>query len=426
MPRPPRVQIEGALQYVTSVAMEGGALFRDAEDYQAYLEFLWAYRAQFGFKLFAFLLLPDHVHLCVEPSAGTTMSAIMQALNSRYTKYYAKRYGKTAHVFQDRFKLTLVEKAPSLLRLTGFLHRHPACCGGRGGGEELRWSSLAHYLAAPASSEQSLNQEVHEVLQGLASAHPAWSYQQYLDAIPAEAWERLSQELREGIVGSPAFVSMVQARRKTTTPRPSSPAVVPVVVRGSERRFPMLTASLALAFVSLCAAGLYATNLDMLKQTVRVMAQERALSFGMPVNLPGGAQAEQAPTARLASFSAPAELNGVIVDVEVHPLAAGTGATLHKDRLDFRGGRLTSRQLNTQGFLPSHYNIMTREDGTAVWETVQADRGGAMAYWRGEWDGRAMRGVLTQKLRNQPPIHYSFVGATQPTPQPIHQQAKEI
>ena len=45
-------------------------------------------------------------------------------MHSHYIKLYAKRHGATSHLF-ERFKSTVMEKAPSLLRITGYLHTLP-------------------------------------------------------------------------------------------------------------------------------------------------------------------------------------------------------------------------------------------------------------------------------------------------------------
>ena len=57
MPRPRRVHLEeGALYLVTSRALEGKLLFEDRTDYEVFLSFLKEYQAQFGFKLFSYVL----------------------------------------------------------------------------------------------------------------------------------------------------------------------------------------------------------------------------------------------------------------------------------------------------------------------------------------------------------------------------------
>src|SRR3989338_3921198 len=154
MPRPIRVHVEGALYYISCRAIEKTALFKDQADYEAYLQLLETYRSQFGFKLFAYALLPDQLHLCLELTNKATISTVMHAINSRYTKYYGKRYGHAGHLFQERFKATLMEKTPALLRLTGYLHTLPLRLGMVRELQAYRWSSSLHYLTA-AEPERS-------------------------------------------------------------------------------------------------------------------------------------------------------------------------------------------------------------------------------------------------------------------------------
>ena len=86
MPRLPRIYIEGALYYVTCRAEPEQKLFQEKRDYDMYLEFLKKYRKDFGFKVFAYVLLPNHIHLLIEPSERATISEIMHVLNSSYSK----------------------------------------------------------------------------------------------------------------------------------------------------------------------------------------------------------------------------------------------------------------------------------------------------------------------------------------------------
>ena len=112
MPRPTRMHRLGALYHVASQAMAGTQLFQDSADYEVYLDFLKEAKTRFGFRVYAFVLLPQELHLLVELTNDTTISTIMHALNSRYTKYAAKRHGISGHVFKARFSMTLLEKTP--------------------------------------------------------------------------------------------------------------------------------------------------------------------------------------------------------------------------------------------------------------------------------------------------------------------------
>jgi REP element-mobilizing transposase RayT len=395
--------VEGALSYVTSRALEGATLFKDHSDYEAYLGFLKDYQERLGFKLFAFVLLPDQLHLCLEPAANATISSVMHALNSRYTKYFAKRYSHSGHVFQERFKLTLLEKAPSLLRVTGYLHTHPRRSGVATDLQGYRWSSYPSYLAAGASRPgPCLRGEVAEVLDLLSEARPDWTYELYLHSVPDSEWDAIGLELERPVVGSEAFRALVEKAKRRAA---AQPAVEPVEAAERPALSPILTGSLAMAFIALCTAGLYAKNLITLKQTVQVLTQERHLMVN-------GAPGVESTLAHLAALSSPIKLNDVSLDVGVR---SATGDS-YADHLEFKNGKMTSQALQAKGFFPSHYTVTNHDHGIIVWEAIQTDRTGTLMAWQGEWDGQVMRGVLRQEAAGKSAVSFNFVGATQPSP----------
>ena len=125
MPRVPRINLEGALYYVTSRGDHNEAIFKEAGDYAAYLDLLKKGKEQYNFKLFAFCLLPNHIHLLIELAGDTTISQIMYGLNSNYTKYFNAKHHKEGHLFQERYEMALLEKEPNLLNMTAYIHLNP-------------------------------------------------------------------------------------------------------------------------------------------------------------------------------------------------------------------------------------------------------------------------------------------------------------
>jgi len=418
MPRPIRVHLPGALYVVTSRAMEGSLLFRDAKDYETFLSFLQGYREQLGFKLFAYVLLPDYLQLCLELTGSTTVSEIMHDMNSRYTKYYTKRYGSTGHLFQERFKSTLMDKAPSALQLTALLHAQPRRLGLVADLRAYAWSSYQSYLIGGDG-------EVGEVLEQLAAKHPGTSYEAYVASMPERTLEQLDAQLREWVAGSDEFVAMVKARASALRQDPTRPAPQPSGPRlqgaptprraGWLQRSPALAGSMAVAIVSLCATWLYARNLSSVREAMRAMAHERMVMA--PSQLDD--QSERATSARLASLTLPSRLNGTTWDVQVHSTTPTGEALVQRDRLQFEKGKVTSRQLSGQGFATSNYTLTPQPDGTIVWETMQTDGSGTVVCWRGEWNGQVMRGMLTRQAPGQPLVNFTFVGASQSEREPV-------
>lgn len=150
MGRVPRINIKGALYYVTSRGDHEQDLFKSDADYSAYLELLKKYKEQYAFKLFAFVLLPNHIHLLIELTGDCTISQIMHALNSNYTKYFNGRYDRKGHLFQERYKMVIAEKAPYTSSITSYIHEHPVRLGIVKTAGEYKYSSAD--IAGPSRS----------------------------------------------------------------------------------------------------------------------------------------------------------------------------------------------------------------------------------------------------------------------------------
>lgn len=65
MPRPPRLQFPGAVYHVTTRGNERKAIFRDDHDREDFLAQVRHYRDRFGFRLIAYCLMTNHVHLAI-------------------------------------------------------------------------------------------------------------------------------------------------------------------------------------------------------------------------------------------------------------------------------------------------------------------------------------------------------------------------
>ena len=418
MPRPLRVHVEGALHYVTASAIAPQTLFSDAKDYQAYLDLLQEYRAKHGFKLYGYVLFPDHLHLCLEPSETASVSAIMHALSSRYTKYFNRRHRHAGPLFQERFKSTLIEKAPSLHRLTAYLHLYPLRMGAVADLMEYRWTSYAEYLAAPAVPGTSLREEpgtaTTEVLGRLAQEYPGLMYAQYVMSMTEPEWQQMRIELQQRAIGSPSFIARVEQRLTAPVkPQPVSHVVQPVRVRPARRpaRLSMWrTVGMAACALALCVAVFSIRNITMLKQTLAVLAKENQRAF----NVLGSGSRDTSPVQQLTAFNHPDQLNGSSWDVRIRPRFSTNVEASRADQVQFGDMKMASSWMGAQGFSGSNYAMRRDADGAIVWEAVQSGPNGAIAFWRGQTTGRIMTGSISrQPAGGGTPEEFVFTGVLQ-------------
>jgi putative transposase len=140
MARPPRLQAPGTVHHLIARGNERREVFRDDVDREDYLERLARYRERFRFRLYAYCLMPNHVHLAVE-QGPTDLSAFMHALQSSYTQRFNRRYERVGHLFQGRYKSFLVECDRYFLALIKYIHENPVKAGMVDEARLYRWSS---------------------------------------------------------------------------------------------------------------------------------------------------------------------------------------------------------------------------------------------------------------------------------------------
>ncbi|MGH7828168.1 MAG: transposase [Candidatus Binatia bacterium] len=146
MARRPRVFAPGLLYHVIVRGNQRRRTFRVDADYKAYLQRLEKYSAKFSIRIYAYCLMPNHVHLLLE-TGSIPLAKFMQGLQQSYTQYFNRKYRKVGHLFQGRYKAIICEKDRYLLSLVRYIHLNPIRAGLAKRPEAYGYSGHLSYLA---------------------------------------------------------------------------------------------------------------------------------------------------------------------------------------------------------------------------------------------------------------------------------------
>lgn len=392
MPRLPRINLEGAIYYVTSKSAQNQELFKDKADYKMYLELLAKYKAEHKFKLFSYCLLPDRLHLLIETSDDATISEIMHDLNSIYTKYFNGRYQQKGHLFEARFNSVLVEKANYLLKMTRHIHEMPG-----DNFKDYPYSSYHIFIAPEAGSpEVDLAGEIRTIKEFLTSREDPNAYEKYcLEPDPKEI-EDLRKGLKRGkVLGSESFAAQVRNRIKEYTEtqkeeaelpsrRITGPVKVVIVMIGAF----VIVASTSSVYLYISKATLENKYDKLLQQKEAEFKEKTKFENRNPLAL--------------------TELGGTDWEIEIVPLSADQDKLTIKDKIHFVKGHVSSDYFSSRGFQATNYSKTTKDNGLIVWETIQSNPSGDSVSWRGEWQGDAMKGILSLHAAGSPAQDFSF------------------
>ena len=145
MARKPRLHVPGGLYHVILRGNARQDVFLSPGDRHFFYELLAEGVTRFGYRVHAFCLMSNHLHLALQ-AGDSALSAGMQNLSFRYTRYLNARLGRVGHVFQGRFKAFLVDQDRYGLGLVRYLHLNPVRARMVRVAGAYRWSSHRAYL----------------------------------------------------------------------------------------------------------------------------------------------------------------------------------------------------------------------------------------------------------------------------------------
>jgi len=150
MARPPRLHVFEGLYHVVARGNNRQRIFRQPADYRFYLERLGRLLPQTETRCTAYCLMPNHLHLLLEPETRP-LSRIMQRLQLSYSLHFNRQHRHVGHVFQGRYTAILCERDAYLLELVRYLHLNPVRAGLAKRPDGWLWSSYGAYVGVSQS-----------------------------------------------------------------------------------------------------------------------------------------------------------------------------------------------------------------------------------------------------------------------------------
>jgi len=128
MARKPRLEVPGGLYHVILRGNAQQDIFFTDDDRQAFYDLLGEGSQRFGYRIHAFCLMTNHIHLAIQTSEKP-LSQSLHNLSFRYTRYVNKTQNRAGHLFQGRYKALLVDADSYLLELVRYIHLNAVRAG---------------------------------------------------------------------------------------------------------------------------------------------------------------------------------------------------------------------------------------------------------------------------------------------------------
>jgi putative transposase len=146
MARMARVVVPFYPHHVTQRGNRRQRTFFADDDYTNYIKLLSEFCCKSATRVWAYCLMPNHVHLVLVPSHADGLRAALGEAHRRYTRDVNFRKGWCGHLWQERFHSFPMDE-DYLLATVRYVERNPVAAGLCESPQDWPWSSAAAHLS---------------------------------------------------------------------------------------------------------------------------------------------------------------------------------------------------------------------------------------------------------------------------------------
>jgi len=145
MPRAARIVVPGVPHHVTQRGNRRQPTFFRPDDYVIYRKIAAEVFRESGVEVWAYCLMPNHVHLIATPKPGGSLSRAVGETHVRYTRMVNRREGWTGFLWQGRFASFPMDDG-YLRKCIRYIGLNPVRAGLVARAIDWPWSSVAAHV----------------------------------------------------------------------------------------------------------------------------------------------------------------------------------------------------------------------------------------------------------------------------------------
>jgi putative transposase len=145
MARLARLVVSAVPHHVTQRGNRRQTVFFSDDDYRAYLTLLTEHTRLAGVAVWAWCLMPNHVHLMLTPPSADALRAALADAHRCYSRMVNFREGWRGYLWQGRFASCPMDEAHALLAAR-YIELNPVRARLAANAEDWQWSSARAHL----------------------------------------------------------------------------------------------------------------------------------------------------------------------------------------------------------------------------------------------------------------------------------------
>ena len=124
MPRKPRLHVPGGFYHVILRGNARRDIYLDEADRLLWQRLICEGLELWEHRIHAYCWMTIHVRLGIQAS-DAALAGLIGSLASRYAKAFNRRYGRSGHLFERRYRAIIVKKDERILELVRYIHHNP-------------------------------------------------------------------------------------------------------------------------------------------------------------------------------------------------------------------------------------------------------------------------------------------------------------
>ena len=145
MARQARKKSDLCINHVILRGINQQIIFEEDTDYIQFISILKYYKELCNFKLYAYCLMDNHIHLLMEYTS-VSIEVIMKRIEVKFAMWYNQKYQRVGHLFQDRYKSEPVNDMEYFKVVFRYIHQNPLKAGVELKLGQYPWSSYWSYV----------------------------------------------------------------------------------------------------------------------------------------------------------------------------------------------------------------------------------------------------------------------------------------
>lgn len=125
MARQPRLLSGTGMYHVMFRGINRQEIFNHDADYKKLKEILLRVKKESSMQIYAYCMMPNHVHLFLREENPGDISTIMKKILSHYATWFNLKYERIGSLFASRYKSIPVEDDCYFLSLARYIHKNP-------------------------------------------------------------------------------------------------------------------------------------------------------------------------------------------------------------------------------------------------------------------------------------------------------------